>query len=49
MSGSGQHPKDVTRFKPKHDVYSLGVVLLELGFWKDLESFVTIKNTEQPL
>jgi serine/threonine protein kinase len=35
------HPdylKDEKRFHPVHDYYSLGIVLLELGLWRTLES-----------
>ena len=34
-----QHPdyvKDGTRFKPEYDYYSLGIILLEIAFWRPL-------------
>ena len=38
--GPGGHlGEDVDYFLEKHDVYSIGVVLLELGLWKDLGTF----------
>jgi serine/threonine protein kinase len=33
--------EELEYFKPKHDVYSMGVVLLELGLWQNLENFET--------
>ena len=43
------HPLQMNRFKQKHDIYSLGVVLLELGLWRNLESFMKAGTTDQPL
>jgi serine/threonine protein kinase len=35
------------RFKKSHDVYSLGVVLLEVAIWKDIKSILNFPETEQ--
>jgi serine/threonine protein kinase len=43
------HPKNYFRFKEKHDVYSLGVVLLELGYWQDLETFKDADPHARPI
>jgi hypothetical protein len=49
MSDAAEHPSQVKRFRQKHDVYSLGVVLLELGLWQDLETFPTKGDAQRPL
>jgi hypothetical protein len=40
----GEHPKD--SYKMQHDIYSLGVCLLEIGLWA---SFVDYGNEDRPL
>jgi hypothetical protein len=36
LSGQIDKAGDILRFETLHDVYSLGVVLLEIGLWQDL-------------
>jgi serine/threonine protein kinase len=38
-----------TRFEFKHDVYALGVVLLEIGLWQDLETLEGTGPDKTPL
>jgi hypothetical protein len=49
LSRDQNHAKNYSRFKEKHDVYSLGVVLLELGYWQDLETFKNSDPDHRPL
>ena len=41
----GGQPGDILRFQKMHDIYSLGVVLLEIGLWQDIGDVV--KGLEQ--
>jgi hypothetical protein len=38
--GGAPAPGDILRFEKMHDVYSLGVVLLEIGLWQDVGHLV---------
>ncbi|KAK3379247.1 hypothetical protein B0T24DRAFT_694844 [Lasiosphaeria ovina] len=46
LASSGKM-KRVEHFQRKHDVYSLGCVLLEIGTWKSLETFTWSKKYEE--
>lgn len=39
--------KSYVRYENKHDIYSLGVVLLEIGLWKGLSDFNDRKNKHE--
>ncbi|KAL4877402.1 prion-inhibition and propagation-domain-containing protein [Aspergillus karnatakaensis] len=53
LSGPGydlyRHPEvqsfSPTRFERKHDLYSLGLVLFEIGYWAPLRSYTRSKDT----
>lgn len=43
-----KHPKyrrDTQGYRPEYDYYSLGIVLMEIGFWRPLNEIVGIKDT----
>ncbi|KAF1998958.1 hypothetical protein P154DRAFT_494309 [Amniculicola lignicola CBS 123094] len=46
-----RHPnrwgRPTVRFEKSHDVYSLGVILLEIAFWKDVKSILDYKKTDR--
>ena len=35
-----------SRYSRPHDIYSLGIVLLELGLWKTLDQDIEVENAD---
>ncbi|CAG8976207.1 hypothetical protein HYALB_00011138 [Hymenoscyphus albidus] len=50
VNNAYRHPerwgKPTVKFERSHDVYALGILLLEVAFWKPIQQFRELKNTK---
>jgi hypothetical protein len=47
VQGSGGREGAGTGFKKSYDLYSLGIILLEIAYWKPIDQIVGIENLER--